>query len=91
VGLARTVFYRGHAESFFFLTSPPPLFGHAVAVSGDTTVIGAYDNNVERGAAYVFARSAGVWMFCLSSRQNGREETRHGERVARVAEILAQG
>jgi hypothetical protein len=24
-------------------------------------VIGAYDNNVERGAAYVFARSAGVW------------------------------
>ena len=52
------------------------LFGGAVAISGDTIVVGAYqedsnatgvngdqtDNSTESaGAAYVFARSAGVW------------------------------
>lgn len=48
------------------------LFGTAVAVSGDTIVVGApsedsnvngmvVDGNQEIGAAYVFTRSAGVW------------------------------
>jgi len=39
-------------------------FGVAVAVDGDTAVIGAYmddDNGSESGSAYVFTRAAGVW------------------------------
>lgn len=39
-------------------------FGDAVAVSGDTAVIGAWvadDNGTYSGAAYVFTRSGGVW------------------------------
>lgn len=40
-------------------------FGAAVAVSGDTALIGAFgddiDVNVDQGAAVVFVRSAGVW------------------------------
>jgi len=40
-------------------------FGFAVAVSGDTAVVGAWNKTIasqnERGAAYVFVRSGGVW------------------------------
>lgn len=39
-------------------------FGNAVAISGDTIVVGAvYDDNgfTDSGSAYVFTRSAGVW------------------------------
>ena len=37
-------------------------FGLSVSVSGDTAVIGAYNKNgSNRGAAYVFVRSGGVW------------------------------
>ena len=39
-------------------------FGFSVSVSGDTTVVGAYqddDGGTESGSAYVFVRSAGVW------------------------------
>ena len=56
-------------------TSSADNFGYAVALSGDTAVIGAYqedgggtgsnppsdDNIVDAGAAYVFVRNAGVW------------------------------
>jgi hypothetical protein len=42
-------------------------FGRAVAISGTTAVIGAYDHLVTPdgtcGAAYVFVRSSGVWTF----------------------------
>jgi hypothetical protein len=40
------------------------LFGHAVAVDGDTAVIGAYeddDNGSNSGSAYVFIRSGATW------------------------------
>ncbi len=37
------------------------LFGWAVALSGDTTVVGAFGGNMSRGAAYVFTRSGTVW------------------------------
>jgi uncharacterized protein (TIGR03437 family) len=37
------------------------LFGTSVSVSGDTAAIGAYNKNGAAGAAYVFARSGGVW------------------------------
>lgn len=39
-------------------------FGSAVAISGDTAVVGAYgddDEFMDSGAAYVFVRSEGVW------------------------------
>lgn len=40
-------------------------FGNAIALSGQTAVIGAYwttvDGRAEQGAAYVFERVAGVW------------------------------
>ncbi len=34
-------------------------FGAALAISGDTIVVGAYQNNSHRGAAYVFERNQG--------------------------------
>ena len=36
-------------------------FGYSVAVDGDTMVVGAYGDNSDRGAAYVYVREAGVW------------------------------
>ena len=39
-------------------------FGLAVAIDGNTTVIGApgnNDNGADSGSAYVFTRTAGVW------------------------------
>src|SRR5215475_10782706 len=40
-------------------------FGRAVAISGDTAIVGAYLDdtvaNVNQGVVYVFTRSAGVW------------------------------
>lgn len=36
-------------------------FGYALAVDGDTAVVGAPGKEGARGAAYVFTRSAGVW------------------------------
>jgi hypothetical protein len=37
------------------------LFGASVAISGSTAVVGAYANNSDTGAAYVFAGSGGTW------------------------------
>lgn len=40
-------------------------FGHSVAISGDTVVVGAHVDdivaNANQGSAYVFVRSGGVW------------------------------
>ena len=38
-------------------------FGSAVAVSGDTALIGAPGGNAGKGAAYVFTRSGTIWTF----------------------------
>ena len=38
------------------------LFGHSVVVDGDTAVVGAYEDESEKGAAYVLAKdSSGAW------------------------------
>ena len=37
------------------------MFGHSVAVHGDTAVVGAPGRNGGKGAAYVFTRASGVW------------------------------
>ena len=48
-------------------TGPSDLFGVAVAISGDTVVVGAFDedsaanNAADSGAAYVFGRSGTIW------------------------------
>ncbi len=36
-------------------------FGSAVAVSGDTAIVGAYAQNSSRGAVYVFTRTGTTW------------------------------
>ena len=36
-------------------------FGHSVAISGDSVVVGAYAKAAEAGAAYVFTRSGTTW------------------------------
>lgn len=38
-------------------------FGARVAVSGDTVVVGAPGNDLERGSAYVFVRSGAGFIF----------------------------
>ena len=37
------------------------LFGHSVAISGETVVLGAPQDASAQGSAYVFVRSGGVW------------------------------
>jgi len=41
------------------------LFGHSVAISGETIIAGAFGSNVpgndDAGAAYIYTRSAGIW------------------------------
>ena len=41
-------------------------FGSSVAVSGDTVVIGASQDDVRRGSAYVFVKPAGGWTGALT-------------------------
>src|SRR5262249_7427443 len=36
-------------------------FGHSVAVSADTAIVGEEDASWEKGAAYVFVRSGATW------------------------------
>jgi uncharacterized protein (DUF2345 family) len=36
-------------------------FGSSVSMDGDTVVVGAYNNDNSKGAAYVFTRTSGVW------------------------------
>lgn len=41
---------------------PFDLFGHSVALSGDTILVGAFQAEQKKGAAYVFVREGGVWI-----------------------------
>jgi hypothetical protein len=47
------------------LLNPDPataeFFGFSAAISGETVVAGAFDDDATQGAAYVFIRSDGVW------------------------------
>jgi len=38
-------------------------FGHSVAISGDTVVVGADGDDINKGSAYVFVKSAGGWPY----------------------------
>lgn len=59
------------------------LFGYAVAVSGDTAVVGAPGENVDSGAAYVFVRSNGQWS------QDARLQTSNAGAGDRFGEAVA--
>jgi hypothetical protein len=51
-------------EAKLFTSAPQDLqlFGHALAVSGDTVVVSALELlNAQRGSVYVFTRNNGVW------------------------------
>lgn len=62
---------------------PDDNFGNSVALSGDTAVIGAW-NNTGKGAAYVFTRSNGNWTqeVKLSLGSNGVTNDQFGNSVA---------
>jgi hypothetical protein len=62
-------------------------FGHSVAISGNTIVVGAYFDsvgaNVAQGSAYVFTRSGSLWTQQAPSRAaNGAGDDRFGVSVA---------
>jgi len=64
-------------------------FGHSVAVSGDTALVGAPHDNyseVKQGAAYVFVRSAAGWnlqaTLTAADQSGGTEADRFGWSVA---------
>jgi hypothetical protein len=38
-------------------------FGHAVAIDGDTALVGARLANLDQGSAYVFVRTGASWIF----------------------------
>ncbi|MBK9385664.1 MAG: FG-GAP repeat protein [Planctomycetes bacterium] len=42
--------------------TPGDLFGHSVAIDGDTALIGAYGDGLYSGSAYVYVRSGGSWL-----------------------------
>lgn len=80
------------------------VFGYSVAISGDTIVVGApqqdYDENgdnmvADSGAVYVFTRSAGVWsqqQKLVATGTNGRVSADlFGMRVAISGDTLAVG
>jgi FG-GAP repeat protein len=41
--------------------SASDLFGSSVAITGETVVVGAMNDDISAGAAYVFTRNGGVW------------------------------
>ena len=36
-------------------------FGNSVAIDGDTIIVGAFEKNGSKGAAYIYTRSSGAW------------------------------
>lgn len=58
-------------------------FGSAMAIDGDTLVVGAYGNFIWRGKAYVFVRSGGVWtQQAILLASDGDTSNRFGSTVA---------
>ncbi|MCK6448576.1 MAG: FG-GAP repeat protein [Planctomycetes bacterium] len=70
-------------------------FGMAVAVSGDTAVVGAYRHDHPQancGAAYVFVRSAGVWTQQAElTAADAAQNDMFGQALALVADRVAVG
>src|SRR5215217_3907873 len=71
-------------------------FGTAIAISGDTAVVGTvYDDfgtSIDQGSAYVFVRSGGTWTFQAKlSASDGASSDRFGWRVAISGETILVG
>ena len=70
-------------------------FGHSVAVVGDTVVVGAYGDDGNRGAAYVFTRPDGGWTTTTTAAKltasDGEEDDRFGHSVAVVGDTVVVG
>ena len=70
-------------------------FGHSVAVVGDTVVVGAYGDDGNRGAAYVFTRPDGGWTSTTTAAKltasDGKEDDRFGHSVAVVGDTVVVG
>ncbi len=76
--------------------APSDYFGCAVAVSGSTIVVGAYDHmvgsNSEQGAAYVFVESGGTWSQQAElTASGGQAEDYFGSSVAIDGSMIVVG
>ncbi|HQR34138.1 MAG TPA: FG-GAP repeat protein, partial [Blastocatellia bacterium] len=70
-------------------------FGNAVALSGDTAIVGAYHKNVNgtnfQGATYTFSRNATVWSQSQRFTGNGGASSYMGGAVALAGGTLVSG
>lgn len=70
-------------------------FGHAVSISGDTAVIGAYEDDdlgFKSGSAYIFVRDEGVWtQQAKLLADDGEAEDYFGCSVAILGDMIAIG
>lgn len=75
---------------------PGDLFGYALAMSGATVVVGAYEDNGARGSAYVFVEPPGGWTGSLTqiaklTASDGRFADRFGISVAIDGDTIVVG
>lgn len=70
-------------------------FGRAVAIAGDTVVVGAYGDNLEQGAAYVFGRNhggVGQWgQVTKLTASDGADGDRFGRAAAIAGDTVVVG
>lgn len=67
-------------------------FGDAVAVDGDSIVIGAYGENDDYGAAYVYERLSGGWgLVATLTASDGEQYDRFGKSVAISGNTIVVG
>jgi hypothetical protein len=67
-------------------------FGSALALSGDTAVVGAFNKNAARGAAYVFIRQDGAWtQQAKLVADDGADESAFGAAVALDGDTVVVG
>jgi hypothetical protein len=67
-------------------------FGSAISTDGLTLVVGAREDNEDRGSVYIFTRIAGEWIFKSKLNPSGTSSrTRFGTSVALQGNILVVG
>lgn len=72
------------------------VFGFSAAISGDTVVIGASDDDSRKGSIYIFVRSGGNWSGSLTetaklTAADGSAEDRFGLSVAVISDTVVSG
>jgi hypothetical protein len=72
--------------------SSQDVFGHAVAIDGDVAVVGAPQNDLGRGAVYVFLRSGNAWtQIAKLTASDGAVNDRLGDSVAIFGDTIVAG